>query len=360
MLLTPHATGSTGKKDKNKRPFDLTGFEDSQQFIPNDENAETYATNLDYDDGALPDGDEALQDFDPSTFSEHIEQSIEQDDSNIEGEQGDIEGEQGDIEGEQGDIEGEQGASIDPEPLSGSIEEDTPASSEVSAASSPEPQVTGPDESHDSILASAHATRRKRGNSNKHSRTEVYEDPDVASPARPVKRRGDARGKNAPKERDPNARPKPATKPTPKGIPIREGSAGPRGGTYLVQRSETPATDNGAIITRSGRTSYKPLASWRGEKAIYGQRPDWETPASVTDIIRTDEVQVPPQPRRKAIRKARAKTELEGIEEEPEALDTWETETGIMYAQVMRWDQETGKYDENEPEEAGMLLCQIL
>lgn len=334
-------TGSSSKKGKNKRPFDLTGLEDDQYFTPNDENADSYASHVTYDDGAPPIGDEPLGDFDDSAaFDEHIEQSIEQDDSNI---------------------EGEQGALIDPEPLNEAVEQPTPVSSEEPRKSASVAQMGDPDESHNSVSAPAPTTGRRRGKS-KHNKPEVYEDPHVESVAKPLKQRGAAASKKAPKERNPNARPKPAAKPTSKTLPVREGSAGPKGGTYLVQRSETPATDNGAVVTRSGRASYKPLASWRGEKAIYGQRPDWETPAPITDIIRTDEIQIAPQARRKPTRKAPAKSELEEIEEEPEDqdLDPWETETGIMHAQVMRWDQQAGKYDENDPEEAGTLLSNFV
>ena len=312
----------------------MTGLDGGEEQALNDENAGAFAKGLTHDDEPLPNGDDALGDFDPGTFGEHIEESIEQDDSYI---------------------EGEQSALIDPEPFDEPVEETAPESSKKGGGpgrTAPVAQMVNPDASQ--LSASAPTTGRKgRGGRPKQARTEVYEDPETDSAAKPSKRRSKAAGKKAPKERDPNARPKPATNPTSKEIPIREGSAGPRGGTYLVQRSETPATDNGATITRSGRASYKPLASWRGEKVIFGQRPDWETPASVTDIIRTDEIQLPPQPRRKAIRKARAPSELEEIEEEPEDLEPWETESGIMHAQVMRWDQEAGKYDENEAEEAG-------
>lgn len=312
----------------------MTGLEDDEQFAQNDENAGLYTNEVAYDGEALPVGDGALGDFDPDPFSEHIEQSIEQDDPYIEGEQGSL---------------------IDLEPFNEPVEETVPATSRRSSGTAPVAQMVELDASQVSVSASAPTSgRRGKVGRSKHTRTEVYEDPEADSAAKPSKGRGKATGKRAPKERDPNARPKSAVKSTSKDLPIREGSAGPRGGTYLVQRSETPATDNGATITRSGRASYKPLASWRGEKAIFGQRPDWETPASVTDIIRTDEIQLPPQPRRKPTRKARAKSELEEIEEEPEDLGPWETESGIMHAQVLKWDQEAGKYDENETEEAGM------
>ena len=342
-LLKPNGIGSIGKSGKNKRPFDLTGLDDDEQSGVNDENADAYAINPAYDDGPLPNGDESLGDFDPGNFDDHIEESIEQGDSYI---------------------EGDPGILTEVHPFDEPVEETTsePSTNRGNPDSkAPVAPMVNSDTSRES--ASVPATERQgKAGRRRQIKTEVYEDSDASSAAEPSKRPRKAAGKKAPKERDPNARPKPARKHTTKEIPIREASTGPRGGTYLVQRSETPATDNGAITTRSGRTSYKPLAAWRGEKAIFGQRPDWETPASVTDIIRTDEVHLPPQPRRKPTRKARPKSsaELEEIEEEPEEeeeeeaqADPWETEQGIMHAHVMHWDQATGQYDENDTKEAG-------
>ncbi len=51
--------------------------------------------------------------------------------------------------------------------------------------------------------------------------------------------------------------------------------------------------------------------------------------------------------------------ELEEIEEEPGELDSWEAESGIMHAQVMKWDQQAGKYDEDEAEEAGTSFANV-
>ena len=332
-LLKPIASASSSRKGKNKRPFDLTGLNDEEEQSLNDENAELTTNGLAYDDEPLPIGDDdGLGDFDPGNFGEHIEESIEQDDSHV---------------------EGEPSAMIDAEPFDETGEVLTPASNKKRGKSgrvAPVARMIDPDLSQ--VSAPAPGRKGKSGRP-KQPRTEVYEDPDPGSAVSYSRGRGKASSKKAPRERDPNARPKPASKLAPKALPVRAGSVGPRGGSYQVQRSETPATDNGAVVTRSGRASYKPLASWRGEKVIFGQRPDWETPASVTDIIRTDEIQIPPPSRRKVTRKARARSELEEIEEEPEDLDPWEAETGIMHAQVMGWDQDAGKYDENDAEEAG-------
>ena len=338
-LLKPTASALSSRKGKNKRPFDLTGLNDEQEHALNDENAEVTTNGLAYDDEPLPIGnDEGLGEFDPGNFGDHIEESIEQDDSHV---------------------EGESTAMIDAAPLYEAEDIPTPVFNKKRGRPgrrAPVAQMVDPDLSQ--LSASANGWKGENGRP-KQSRTGVYEDPDPGSAVSHSRGRGKAAKKKAPGKRDPIARPKPNSKSAPKALPLRAGSVGPRGGSYQVQRSETPATDNGAVVTRSGRASYKPLASWRGEKVIFGKRPDWETPASVTDIIRTDEIQIPPPPRRKAMRKARARSELEEIEEieeEPDDLDPWETESGIMHAQVMRWDQESGKYDENDAEEAGTCV----
>ena len=333
-LLKPHRSSSSSRKGRNKRPFDLTGLDDEEEQILNDENAEVIANGLAYDDEPFPLADDnGLVDFDTGSFGDHVEESIEHDDSHV---------------------DGEPSTMIDAENLDQPGDEQTPVFNKKRGESgrmAPVAQMFDPDLSR--VSTSATGRKSKNGKAMQR-RAEVYEDPDPGSVVNRSRARGKVSGKKAPRERDPNARPNTVPKSAPKALPIRAGSVGPRGGSYQVQRSETPATDSGAVVTRSGRASYKPLASWRGEKVIFGQRPDWETPASVTDIIRTDEIQIPPPPRKKVTRKTRARSELEEIEEEAEDLDPWETETGIMHAQVMRWDQEAGKYDENDAEEAGM------
>lgn len=203
----------------------------------------------------------------------------------------------------------------------------------------------------------APSTRRGPGRPPKVSK--IHKDAgEATSVAKPAK--GTTKASKEPKERDPNAGSKPKL---PKPPPIsktptpRTASVGPS--TSRI-RHETPATDAGSFTTRSGRVVFKPLATWRGEKAVYGQRPDRDTLAPLTDIIRTDEILMPPPARRKPARRARARSDLADIEEDVDNLEPWETETGIMHAQVMQWNQETGKYDEDEVEESGEMLVQTL
>ena len=194
-------------------------------------------------------------------------------------------------------------------------------------------------------------------------KTEVYQDAGAAK-AQPLKTTGGGKRKQVPTERDPNARPKSAK--TGKRSPSRAGSIVPRAGAYTVPRSETPATDGGAFTTRSGRTSIKPLASWRGEKAIFGQRPTVDSLPAMQEVVRTDEVMPPPRRRiggyRPAKRKPRSQVLEEIEEEEEEVLEPWETDTGIQHAMVMQWNPDIGKYDEDNTEQLGMFMsfCNFL
>ena len=180
--------------------------------------------------------------------------------------------------------------------------------------------------------------------------TQVYQDPDTdiptASSPRPKGNRPPP-----PSLRDSNTRSK-ITKSGNGKPPSRTGSvaAGPR----FVQRSETPANDSGAIITRFGRQSIKPLATWRGEKTVMGDR-TFDTLPGIKEVIRVDEV-VESRPKQR-YRKGRshARSRLADVEEEEidEEKDPWELDPGIMVAQVMDWDANTNKYDEESTREEG-------
>ena len=180
-------------------------------------------------------------------------------------------------------------------------------------------------------------------------KTQVYQDADVnppipASPARNGKRLP------PPSLRDPNVRRKVPTNAHSK-PPSRAGSVA--GGPRFIQRSETPANDSGALITRFGRQSIKPLASWRGEKTVMGDR-TFDTLPGIKEVIRVDEV-VEPRPKQRHRKNTnRARPRLADVEEEFEDdRAPWELDPGIMVAQVMDWDANTNKYDEESTREEG-------
>ncbi|KAG8526357.1 uncharacterized protein KY384_000350 [Bacidia gigantensis] len=150
-------------------------------------------------------------------------------------------------------------------------------------------------------------------------------------------------------ERDPNTKMK-KPKIEIKQSFSRAGSAAPS----FIQRSETPATDSGAITTRSGRNSIKPLASWRGEKVIFSQPSSRDSLPGILEVVRTDEIMPPPRKRvgnfRPGRRRGRQGTAqpLEEIDEEDSDLEPWEAETGIQRAQVMEWNDGANNYDETD------------
>lgn len=157
------------------------------------------------------------------------------------------------------------------------------------------------------------------------------------------------------------------TKPT-KTVPKQSNKASSR--SVYVSRSETPAHDSGARTTRAGRNVLKPVAFWRGERIVYGDgilEGSILTLPGIKEVIRTEEVPAP-MPKRPAHKGSKPKSRARGVqgggeegeEEEVDEREPWETEAGIVRAQVLQWDSITGRYDEENTEEAGMLSMQDL
>ena len=175
--------------------------------------------------------------------------------------------------------------------------------------------------------------------------------------------------KPPPSQRDPNARVVSARKPVekaataePMGPPQARG--GPKSRSLLVLRSETPADDSGARVLRSGRTSVKPMAFWRNERIVYGDRTtDGSTMVlpGIKEVIRTEEVEQP-RSKRPAGRRtgSRKKPRLADLEEEDEDVEPWEAEEmPVMRGEVMQWDPMIGKGNEDLTEESGQLGTDI-
>lgn len=126
-----------------------------------------------------------------------------------------------------------------------------------------------------------------------------------------------------------------------------------RARTSIVVRSETPAEGSGALITRSGRHSIKPLASWRGERAVFENDTldkNGRTLGGITEIIRTDEI-IESRPRKYPYRKKSgrsASVRLEDVEEEDGEMEDWERDTGVVNASVMGWDAVEGHFVEDQ------------
>ena len=156
--------------------------------------------------------------------------------------------------------------------------------------------------------------------------------------------------KPAPANRGKNAIISARTTPTKK-VPRRTSSVRPN----IIARSQTPAEGEGTRITRSGRHSFKPLASWRGEKAVFETTdlaPEGPKMGAIKEIIRTEEIIEFRKPAK--YRRGRAQSKkLEDVEEEDEELEDWEREPGIMQGTVMAWDALESHYIEDQTESQG-------
>lgn len=129
----------------------------------------------------------------------------------------------------------------------------------------------------------------------------------------------------------------------------------PRARGLRILRSETPAADVGATVMRSGRTSVKPMAFWRNERAVYGagRRAGAQVElGGIKEVIRTEEVS--PEPRARPKRRARRRNVQEAIGGDDEDVEEWELEPGFLEATVPKWDPLTGKASEEAEEEIGM------
>ena len=210
------------------------------------------------------------------------------------------------------------------------------------------------------LSLSAPGSARPRGRPPKKAKTAIYQDVD-ASPATKPSIKDDRKRMPPPKPRDANTKMKSSVKAAEK-QPVsrassRAGSVGPR--STFFQRSETPATDSGAIVTRSGRQSIKPLQSWLGEKIVMSEYTHDSLPA-IKEVVRVQEISEPPrrrQPNSFRKRKRPTRSQLEDVEEEEDEEEraAWELSPGIMVANVMDWDPNTNKYDEENTREEGTL-----
>ena len=81
---------------------------------------------------------------------------------------------------------------------------------------------------------------------------------------------------------------------------------------------------------------------------------------AIKEVVRMQEISEPPRRRLPQLHrksKRRARSQLEDIEEEEDEEEraVWELSPGIMVANVMDWDPNTNKYDEENTREEGKL-----
>ena len=172
--------------------------------------------------------------------------------------------------------------------------------------------------------------------------------------------------KPPPAERDPNARITSA-KGKARASPVEIGSAfkkppRPKPRNLQVLRSETPAEDEGAHVTRSGRTSVKPIAYWRNEQLLFDSgKIDGSARVlpGIREVIRTKEIYEPRPKVRRAPGRSRQRSQLEDLEEEDEDQEAWELEEGVFHAEVMQWDPVAQRGDEQNIESLGKFSAYV-
>ncbi|KAI9776978.1 MAG: hypothetical protein M1839_009122 [Geoglossum umbratile] len=216
----------------------------------------------------------------------------------------------------------------------------------------------------------------KRGRGRPPEELSDYED------ERPPKRRRDASTefspppaaktqlgkKPPPSQRDPNARitsgkrvggaalttrifgqgnTEPETEPEPKrrGRPRNPQNPALKSRGLYITRRETP-TEDGALKTRSGRTSVKPCAYWRNERIVYGEGDSKEGEGyllpTIKEVIRTEEVSPPVRKRRNPVLRAGKKRARSEETESEDDMEPWELDPGIMSGEIEQWDDDTG------------------
>ena len=330
-LKQPNLSSATAK-GKNKRPFDLSIGDDldgdSDAF-----NGENNSNVILYDenDAIVPNDDD-----DPIGEST-LEQGMPEEDH---------------TKPQPQVSEHEESHIAEPEATSGAKEA---KQLKRKLGRAPRAVMVDPNESQMSLSMPAPATPRrgrpkKAGNGIFRDEQAQPSEASLPAPDQPSK----AKAKK-PTERDPNIQVKATKKASDKPSSVRARSASR---SRFNPRSETPANDNGALLTRSGRHSIKPLASWRGERFVFGDRTSDSLPG-IKEIVRVDEVieERPKQKYRYKKNQSRAKSQLEEVEEDDEEKDDWERDEGIMHANVMDWDSSTGKFNEDNTWEQGSIPC---
>ena len=323
-LRTSRLTSNTSK-GKNKRPFNLSiGADDYEDENSDALNAASTSNGMIYDD------DDVV--IEQHTKDSPFDQGIPLEDNG---------------ENQLQNYEVEESDTIQPQAAAGAKAIKRKRGKPAVAVSMDDSQISP------AVPGSARPRRRP----SKKSKTEIYQDPDAGQGAAPPKT-ADSKRMLPPKLRDRSTKIKAAKKNSGKAPSIRSASVGPR--SAFFQRSETPATDSGALITRSGRQSIKPLQTWLGEKVVMGDRTSDSLP-TIKEVVRVQEVKDPPRRRQQSAyvrTKRRARSHLEDVEEEDEKDEEekpeWELNPGIMVAEIMDWDPNTNKYDEETTRAEGM------
>jgi len=144
---------------------------------------------------------------------------------------------------------------------------------------------------------------------------------------------------------------------------VQRGPPLPRSRGLAIVRRETPMEGNAFARTRSGRSSIKPLAWWKGERAEWSDEEVEDSKGAfiarrITEVVRVDE----PAVRKPQKWKSRSKSvKKRSIEPEEEPAEPWELEPGRIFGDVVVWDPEdpAGAHGEEREDEIALSSAAI-
>lgn len=188
---------------------------------------------------------------------------------------------------------------------------------------------------------------KRQGRKQKDLQAEIYRDPeDQAQDPRPAKKAKPSGPAPQDANRQMSARQEQELNKVVETITNRSGPLKNR--SLYILRRETPS-DDGARHTRSGRVSVRPLAYWRNERCVYGDG-DAEIGqrfplSTIKEIIRTEEHDSVQRRHGKKGTKKKYKIRKNHDDlSEDDSVDNsepWETQVGVFYGHVKKWDSET-------------------
>ncbi|KAK5661041.1 hypothetical protein OQA88_12420 [Cercophora sp. LCS_1] len=131
-------------------------------------------------------------------------------------------------------------------------------------------------------------------------------------------------------------------------VAIPRGPPLPKSRGLLINRREVPGDSDSMVRTRSGRTSFKPLAFWRNERVDYDvdEEADAFAPRTqphrfvlhkIKEVVRVDEPEAPPK---KHASKRTGKPGRRRAYDDDDDLgpaEPWETNPGLVDGKVVAW-----------------------
>ena len=139
----------------------------------------------------------------------------------------------------------------------------------------------------------------------------------------------------------------------------------PKSRSLQILRSTTPADEDGARFTRSGRATVKPIEYWRGERIVYSKPKKIDSKrislGSIQEVVRAEDLPEEKRPRAPRSQKRRRNQAVQEEEEDSSdsGMEEWEEEAGLLGGQVWQWDPRLERGDAEVMEEIGMLISPL-